>query len=79
VSAEGPIESIFGRLDPNQERLLWFVITYADGEVEHREGSLVDASSLASEHGLQIVPTFGRWFRWVRDPDTWPIPPVAGP
>jgi len=43
------------------------MITYTDGVQEHRGGTLQDASELAQEHGLVMVPAFGGWFHWVRD------------
>jgi len=43
------------------------MITYSDGVEEHRGGTLQDASELAAEHGLVMVPASGGWFQWVRD------------
>jgi hypothetical protein len=74
TSAE--IESIAGLLGPGDDsQLTWFVVCYSDGDEEHREGTLLDASELASANGLDIVPTVARSFRWVRHPDTWRVAP----
>jgi len=68
------IESIAGRLAPGGDSpMIWFVVTYSDGDEEHRHGTLVEATELASTHDLVIVPAHGRSFRWVRDPDTLPL------
>jgi len=47
------------------------MITYSDGVEEHRGGTLQDASELAAEHGLVMVPASGGWFQWVRDHEAW--------
>jgi len=47
------------------------VVTYTDGEMEHRAGELLDASTLAFLHGLTLLPTADGTFRWVREPGTW--------
>jgi hypothetical protein len=49
----------------------WFVIVFANGEEEHREGTVQEADTLATATGLHRVPTPPRIFKWVRDPDTW--------
>ncbi len=74
--AEGAaVESVAGRLAKGDDSTLtWFVVTYVDGDEEHREGTLLDASELASTYGLVIVPTARGSFRWVRDPGTWRVP-----
>lgn len=65
------IESIAGRLAQGEDSpLTWFVVTYSDGDEEHRQGTLLEATELASVHKL-VVPTAGRSFKWVRDPATW--------
>jgi len=80
MSGGAVVESVAGRLAPGDDsRLTWFVVTYADGDEEHREGTLLDASELASVHGLVIVPTARGSFRWVRDPGTWRVPHRAAP
>jgi len=33
---------------------------YSDGDEEHREGTLVEASRLADQAGLIMVPTHGK-------------------
>ncbi len=48
-----------------------FVIINTDGSRENRDGTLRDASAMASEHGLVMVPTVGGWFQWVRDHESW--------
>jgi len=62
---------------------MWFVVCYSDGDEEHREGTLLDASQLAATAGLAIVPTRAGFFQWVRNPirgpETWPVSPVAAP
>lgn len=65
------IDSIAGHQANGDDNDQWFVITYSDGDEEHRQGTKLDASELASTHDLVAVPTSGRSFRWVRDPDTW--------
>jgi len=42
---------------------------YSDGDEEHREGTLVEASRLADQAGLIMVPTHGRAVRWIRNPE----------
>jgi hypothetical protein len=58
-------------LGTGDKGLLDFVITYTDGSVELREGSLLDASEAARGFGLTVVPTSDDTIRWLRDPDTW--------
>jgi hypothetical protein len=66
------VESIAGSLaDGDDTRMTWFVVTYSDGDEEHRHGTLTEASELASTHGLVVVPSPGRSFKWVRDPGAW--------
>lgn len=75
MSLGAQIESIVCRLaEGDDSRLTWFVITDTDGMEEHRQGTLLDASTLAREHGLAIIPTLGGWFRWMRDAGTWWVP-----
>jgi len=64
------IESIAGHLvEGDESGLLWFVVCYRDGDEEHREGTLLDATELASSAGLVSVPASARSFRWVRNPE----------
>ncbi len=75
MSLGAHIESIACRLaEGDDSRLTWFVVTDTDGMEEHRRGTLLDASTLAAEHGLAIIPTVGGWFRWTRDAGTWWVP-----
>jgi len=74
------IESIAGHLAAGDDsHLTWFVVCYSDGEEEHREGTLLDASELAAGAGLSIVPTRAGSFQWVRspirDPEIWNLTP----
>jgi hypothetical protein len=76
------IESIAGHLAAGDDsHLMWFVVCYSDGEEEHREGTLLDASELADRAGLTIVPTRSGSFQWVRnpirDPEVSNVPPAA--
>jgi len=65
------IESIGGRLAPGGDRqLIWFVITYSDGDEKHCQGTLLEATELASTHNLVVVPAPGSSFKWVRDSRT---------
>jgi hypothetical protein len=65
------IESVAGRVMAGGEGLVtWFIVTYSDGDEEHRQGTLLEANDLASTHHLVAVPAPARSFRWVRDPDT---------
>jgi hypothetical protein len=69
------IESVAGRVAAGEEDLLtWFVVTFSDGDEEHRQGTLLEAGELASTHDLIAVPTPARSFRWVRDPDIGRVP-----
>lgn len=69
------IESIAGRWPAGDDTpVAWFVVTYSDGDEEHRQGTLLEASELASTHDLIAVPTPARSFRWVRDPDIGRVP-----
>jgi len=65
------IERILVHLREGETRLSQFMITYSDGVEEHRGGTLQDASELAAEHGLVMVPASGGWFQWVRDHEAW--------
>jgi hypothetical protein len=62
---------------------MWFVVAYSDGDEEHREGTLLEASQLAAQAGLTIVPTRAGSFQWVREPirgpESWPVLPLATP
>jgi len=50
--------------------LTWFVIAYADGDEEHREGSLSDATEVARAVGLTVVATTQPGsFRWIKSPE----------
>jgi hypothetical protein len=63
------IESIAGHMaDGDDAQLTWFVVTYSDGDEEHREGTIEEATSLAATAGLSVAPASGRSFRWVRPP-----------
>ncbi len=82
VSEGTDIERISGHLAPDDDnRLMWFVVCYASGEEDHREGTLLDASELAASAGLTIVPTRVGIFQWVREPirspETWEGPSTA--
>ena len=65
------IERIVARLAMGEQRLSQFMISYTTGVEEHRGGTLQDARELAATHGLMMIPTFGEWFHWVRDPEAW--------
>ena len=79
-SVEVQIESIAGVLATGEDsRLTWFVVCYSDGDEEHREGTLLDASELAATAGLDVVPTNAGTFRWARNPETWRDPHRAAP
>jgi len=65
------IERILVHLREGETRLSQFMITYSDGVEEHRGGTLQDASELAAEHSLVMVPASGGWFQWVRDHEAW--------
>ena len=78
------IESIAGHLATGEDsRLMWFVVSYSDGDEEHREGTLLDASELATTAHLTIVPTRPGSFQWVRapirSPDVWHGPTDKAP
>jgi hypothetical protein len=69
VSGGAEIESITGQLAAGDDsRLTWFIVGYTDGDEEHREGTLLDASELAHTAGLTIVPTRTGTFQWVKEP-----------
>lgn len=68
---ESQIEWIVARLAIGDQRLSKFMVTYSDGVEEHRGGTLLEASELAQEHSLVMVPSFGEWFQWVRDHEAW--------
>jgi len=75
VSLGAPIESIACRLaEGDDSRLRLFIVTDSEGIEEHRQGTLLDASTLAGKHGLALVPASGGWFRWIRDAGTWWVP-----
>jgi|GEM_PF-2080740 len=83
MSVGGEIERIAGHLSAGEDsRLTWFVVSYSDGQVEHRAGTLFDASELAAAAQLTIVPTRAGFFQWVRDPirspETRNVPPAVG-
>jgi len=63
------IESIAGQVASSDGEPSWFVVTYCDGDEEHREGTLVEASGLADQAGLIMVPTSGKTVRWIRNPE----------
>lgn len=68
-SVDVEIESIAGQLAKGDDsQLMWFVVCYSDGDEEHREGTLLDASELAATADLVIVPTRTGTFQWVRNP-----------
>jgi len=52
------------------------VVTFEDGSTEHKIGTLFDASQLASDHGLEVIPTPDESFHWGRL--TWDEPPPTG-
>ncbi len=65
--AADQIESIAGRLAEGDDlQLTWFVVTYSDGDEEHREGTLHDATDLAATAGLSVVAAPSRSFKWAR-------------
>jgi hypothetical protein len=69
------IESIAGRWPAGDDTpLAWFVVTYSDGDEEHRQGTHEDASELAGRAGLVVVPASARSSRWARSPETWRVP-----
>ena len=68
-------------VDFNEERILYslvasqthdgkvgeyIVLIYSDGTNESARMSLFDASRLAEDQGLSLVPTSDEIFRWVR-------------
>jgi hypothetical protein len=72
------IESIAGRLKEGEDsQLTWFVVTYSDGDEEYREGTLSDATELATTAGLGMVPTPAGSFKWVRNPETLHTPDLG--
>jgi len=67
--ATDQIESIAGHIVEDDDlQLTWFVVTYADGDEEHREGTMRDATELAATAGLSVVAAPSRSFKWVREP-----------
>jgi len=49
------IESITGQMATGENgALTWFVVTHSDGAEEYRQGTLLDASHLASTAGLHL-------------------------
>lgn len=79
MSGGTDIETISGHLaDDDDNRLIWFVVCYSNGDEDHREGTLLDASELAATAELTIVPTRDGIFQWVREPirspETWDGP-----
>jgi hypothetical protein len=84
VSGGAEIESVTGQLKAGDDsHLTWFIVGYTDGDEEHREGTLLDASELAHAAGLTIVPTRSGSFQWLREPirspETSSAPPVVAP
>jgi hypothetical protein len=62
------IESIAGHIVEDDDlQLTWFVVTYADGDEEHREGTMQEASDLAATAGLSVVAAPSRSFKWARE------------
>jgi hypothetical protein len=79
-SMEPDIESIAGHLAIGQDSILTsFIVTYSGGHEDHLEGTLLDASVLASTQDLIIVPAPSGSFRWVRNPGTGLLPAQAAP
>ena len=69
--ATDQIESIAGHIVEDDDlQLTWFVVTYADGDEEHREGTMRDASELATTAGLSVVSAPSKSFKWVRESGT---------
>jgi hypothetical protein len=69
------IESVAGRWPVGDDTpLAWFVVTYSDGDEEHRQGTHDDASQLACTAGLVVVPAPARSSRWARSPEAWRVP-----
>ena len=69
------IDSIGGRWSADEDNpLTWFVITYSDGDEEHRQGTRLDASELAAAASLVVVPASSRSSRWARSPEPWRVP-----
>ena len=69
--AADQIESIAGHIVEDDElQKTWFVVTYADGDEEHREGTMRDAIDLAATAGLSVVAAPSKSFKWVRDSGT---------
>ena len=84
MSGGAEIESITGQLAAGDDsRLTWFIVGYTDGDEEHREGTLLDASELAHAAALTIVPTRAGTFQWlkepIRSPDSSSPSPVVAP
>ena len=71
ASVTGVIESIAGHLAMGPDGLVWFVITYCDGNEEHRQGTLLEASHLASSAGLHLAPSGAGTFRYIGKAKTW--------
>jgi len=55
-----------GDLVPGEDGLTSFVITYTDGTEDHRRGTLLDVSRLASTTGLHLAHSSPGTFRWAR-------------
>jgi len=62
------IESVTGPMATGENSALtWFVVSYSDGDEEYRQGTLLDASHLASTAGLHLDHTsVAGSFRWAR-------------
>ncbi len=66
--AADQIESIAGHIAEGDDlQVTWFVVTYSDGDEEHREGTMREASDLAATAGLSSVAAPSRSFKWARE------------
>jgi len=72
VAAE--IESITGHTAIGTDGQVSFVVTYSDGTVEHRKGTLLDVSKLASTAGLHLAHSSAGTYRWTGKPETFDSP-----
>jgi hypothetical protein len=54
-------------------------VIYVEGEPDHITGAQIVAAQLAESVGLAIVTTPPGTLRWVRDPETWFVPPRPAP
>jgi hypothetical protein len=68
------IESITGHLAMGTDGQVSFVVAYCDGKVEHRKGTLLEVSRLASTAGLHLEHSSAGTFRWVGKRETWSTP-----